>query len=779
MTTKLVALRNRVLYENRISAGYLFTVRKINATFSVKAKGLLLNLFVRMVPVIGLEITKARVRSILAFIASCSSIHRAQGMKGLVLWLKANTVILQQALGGFKIKSMNPLKCRVKRTQAGLPRLILSQHRAEIRKGNVKMIKFYLTLFNLYRVLEFPGSLKLSTITAPFSGNPALTNVRADVQNWIKPFTSIVYQQSGGLILATRGIETPTIQKSGPAVGVGGISTSPSALCMTAFRLTQENLDKDILFFMKYHKESTKIGYPDLMAIFQDAANFPKTPEGAPWGENPLIRSISLGKLGLKEEAAGKIRVFAMVDAWTQWCLKPLHTELFRILDTFPMDGTHDQLRPLGKHTEWSSLDSLDLSAATDRLPAILQKDLLTELISSEYADHWYNLLINRDYTVKYRDSNKVGHIETIRYAVGQPMGALSSWAMLAYTHHFIVQCAAWHAGVVPVGTLFRDYAILGDDLVIGNSRVRRSYLLIVDALGVECGIAKSIISPKALAIEFAKRTFYKGQDVSPVPVLEFIMANLTLSEAVSLAKKYRMSFQALIRALGYGYRVLGNLNAHVGKLNSRVRALLFATSMPLNEEDAILVLSRGNSRVSPEQLGDVLKYMRDHAVREMTNRISGLRSRTVRSADAVKKYTTSFLEWFTNRYAKAFPILLVPNTKYSIELVFQSLGLLTLNQDTKDRSAALNRIEMTSKLKWSRSAFNIYTNLISTLRDINLYLPSNTEFKRMEIEVRKGRVDPTQIKIWKMFTNALLVSLKRVKSEELNRSHVPQTKSK
>lgn len=28
----------------------------------------------------------------------------------------------------------------------------------------------------------------------------------------------------------------------------------------------------------------------------------------------------------------------------------------------------------------------------------------------------------------------------TVRYAVGQPMGALSSWAMLALTHHFIVQ---------------------------------------------------------------------------------------------------------------------------------------------------------------------------------------------------------------------------------------------------------------------------------------------------------------------------------------------------
>jgi hypothetical protein len=34
---------------------------------------------------------------------------------------------------------------------------------------------------------------------------------------------------------------------------------------------------------------------------------------------------VILGQLALKEEAAGKIRVFAMVDIWTQSVLKPLH----------------------------------------------------------------------------------------------------------------------------------------------------------------------------------------------------------------------------------------------------------------------------------------------------------------------------------------------------------------------------------------------------------------------------------------------------------------------
>jgi hypothetical protein len=37
--------------------------------------------------------------------------------------------------------------------------------------------------------------------------------------------------------------------------------------------------------------------------------------------------------------------------------------------------------------------------------------------------------------------------LKGIRYGTGQPMGALSSWAGLAITHHFIVQLAANNTG--------------------------------------------------------------------------------------------------------------------------------------------------------------------------------------------------------------------------------------------------------------------------------------------------------------------------------------------
>lgn len=86
-----------------------------------------------------------------------------------------------------------------------------------------------------------------------------------------------------------------------------------------------------------------------------------------------------------------------------------------------------------------------------------------------------------------------------IRYSVGQPMGAYSSWAMLALTHHIIVLEAARLAGI----SHFKDYAVLGDDIVIYNDAVAEQYLSLMNNLGVSINLGKSVIS-KDFA-EFAK----------------------------------------------------------------------------------------------------------------------------------------------------------------------------------------------------------------------------------------------------------------------------------
>jgi hypothetical protein len=295
-------------------------------------------------------------------------------------------------------------------------------------------------------------------------------------------------------------------------------------------------------------------------------------------------------------EAAGKVRIFAMVDAWTQWALAPLHRAIFDILKGIPMDGTFDQLAPLNRSVNWTGLYSLDLSAATDRLPIKLQIALLGALLGNpQIADAWAHLLVGRFY--KFSDTAFERFNCVIKYAVGQPMGALSSWAMLAFTHHFMVQCAAWMAGK-PSHTLYLNYAVLGDDLVIGDADVMVCYLAICESLGVKVGLHKSLLSPKGLALEFAKRTVWLGVDVSPIPLSEFHAACQTLPQMLEFIQKYKLDPVDALRAFGFGWRTLTWLNKPLGKLSANVRLIILGLSMPSDAESAEEFFLNGSPRL-------------------------------------------------------------------------------------------------------------------------------------------------------------------------------------
>jgi hypothetical protein len=81
-----------------------------------------------------------------------------------------------------------------------------------------------------------------------------------------------------------------------------------------------------------------------------------------------------LSQFATKEEAAGKIRLFALMDAVSQSTLSPLHEALFALLRKIPNDGTFDQeasiKRSQDKAIKANCAYSFDLSSATDRLPA-------------------------------------------------------------------------------------------------------------------------------------------------------------------------------------------------------------------------------------------------------------------------------------------------------------------------------------------------------------------------------------------------------------------------
>ncbi|GFS28492.1 hypothetical protein Acr_00g0002100 [Actinidia rufa] len=89
------------------------------------------------------------------------------------------------------------------------------------------------------------------------------------------------------------------------------------------------------------------------------------------------------------------------------------------------------------------------------------------------------------------------------RFTKGQPQRVLQFMApVFTLTHHMLVWYAAWR---VRPGVKFFDYALLGDDIVIADPVVAKSYLEVMEECEVTISKEKSLIS-NVSALEFAKR---------------------------------------------------------------------------------------------------------------------------------------------------------------------------------------------------------------------------------------------------------------------------------
>jgi hypothetical protein len=79
-------------------------------------------------------------------------------------------------------------------------------------------------------------------------------------------------------------------------------------------------------------------------------------------------------------------------------------------------------------------------------------------------------------------------------------MGCYSSWAAFTLAHHLVVQFCAYKASKFP----FTNYIILGDDIVIKDNKIARSYISFMTKLGVSISLHKTHVSKDTY--EFAKR---------------------------------------------------------------------------------------------------------------------------------------------------------------------------------------------------------------------------------------------------------------------------------
>jgi hypothetical protein len=167
-------------------------------------------------------------------------------------------------------------------------------------------------------------------------------------------------------------------------------------------------------------------------------------------------------KLSIIEDPEAKARVIAIFDYWSQEVLKGIHDYQFKLLkNNFPCDRTFTQNPIISDKKEDQSYHSIDLTAATDRFPVEIQTNLIEALYNRETARSWTSILVDHEFYVPWTG-------KFVKYQTGQPMGAYSSWSTFAICHHLVVAYAAKLQNI----NNFKEYILLGDDIVIYNDAV-------------------------------------------------------------------------------------------------------------------------------------------------------------------------------------------------------------------------------------------------------------------------------------------------------------------
>jgi len=520
---------------------------------AVKSFSSLSDRLIRAVPMMIGGQSRGWVKAVFHFTRLVMRIKHNQGSKGLAIFLKANLLLIQRVLAGSKLANPREAGVATSVTNRGIPRWIPVLHRKRLLRGDRTVVRFYFGLLTLYRVIDYRGKLSLSTVTDPGKViSPSLmasfreflgTFVKWSKGFGIKPYTGVRDREDSAFWGDPKGLRGAIRLVDFTPVWKWMFTSGPNSYYSKVLAVGNAWIDMLAIhsrphLFMLIHHMRAFIGASELTWLpwFEDVVktskNWSKISHAAQTksGSNPQFdpdsewcggqEQFDVGKLSVVEEP-GKKRIVAMVDIWTQWMLYPLHRFIFdKVLRKIPQDGTFDQAKPVRELIDRASkvgrthFWSYDLSAATDRLPISLQILVLGAFTLESFARLWGALLTERDYRTPKEFGTTFGKGSTfVRYSVGQPMGAYSSWGMLAWTHHAIVQFAAWRVGH---RSWFTWYAVLGDDIVICDRDVATEYVHLMTEFGVKIGFHKSIISSNS-SLEFAKRFYYKGEEVSPL----------------------------------------------------------------------------------------------------------------------------------------------------------------------------------------------------------------------------------------------------------------------
>jgi len=362
---------------------------------------------------------------------------------------------------------------------------------------------FALSVFSIFLFLRTRPVWDLSTIVDPFTGRGRTQSLFRFIAG-----PGIRWIRSLGVNLRLRFPKDLVLLRGGP---------------WTLTALVGSMLDAYALIYFLHR------GYPEARAVFSLYDHITESKDILLSRVGKLAKKIGpydkgvrapmrLGLMSVSSDRGGKTRTWTAFSYWIQLVLYPIHDLFMSILRAIPEDFTYDQTRSrdwlIAVQRSGSNVYSFDLTAATDRFPLFVQAAVLRKVCGPKVSQWWTTIMRSPLLVAKVPRKGTLIR-EFVRFSVGQPMGAYSSWPVFALTHHLVVRWAFWKAGVKPD----KLYAVLGDDVSIAHPVAASFYrrLMTVD-LGVAISEAKSYIpEPGVVPGEFAKQLFSRGKDITPL----------------------------------------------------------------------------------------------------------------------------------------------------------------------------------------------------------------------------------------------------------------------
>jgi hypothetical protein len=115
-----------------------------------------------------------RIRLLHNFSCHIILVNNMMGTELCVKYLKACQLSIAKFLAGQPLRSLRDLEPDLplpRLSKSGLPSIIGVLDRRSIHSNSRSVVKFWLTVFSIYRVIKLPGKPKHSTITSPFTGD--------------------------------------------------------------------------------------------------------------------------------------------------------------------------------------------------------------------------------------------------------------------------------------------------------------------------------------------------------------------------------------------------------------------------------------------------------------------------------------------------------------------------------------------------------------------------------------------------------------------------------